>query len=297
MTTGLQAATLSRPRRRREKTHTCEQLSSSRATSRTNRLTAAHVLWARKGGSCRLHASFWSPCRRALADDAGRVQRTSTLAKRLLARKKYPANVNHCFGIKLNSIPLKDQNLLLLTWFQHLIPRHLESGIFHLTQNCQLPLGSDHREWTRGPPSRAAWPSCGTGGARPSGRPRPRDTSHGEAARLTGRPQPSFFPYKHQKPKKNPTLQRAVYVVFLIGLILLIDLISGDYLKGAVTPRPRTLHPRLPSGTKQDTFPPGALLGLWLPMTKPRQAFSKLTQERRLGQQGSGDPNATLGRQ
>lgn len=98
-----------------------------------NRLTAAHVLWARKGGSSRLHVSFWSPCRRALADDAGRVQRTSTLAKRLLARKKYPAKVNHCcFGIKLNSIPLKDQNLLLLTWFQHLIPRHLELGIFHL---------------------------------------------------------------------------------------------------------------------------------------------------------------------
>ena len=88
-----------------------------------------------------------------------------------------------------------------------------------------------------------------------------------------------------------------MYVVFLIGLILLIDLILEDYLKGAVTPRPRTLHPQLPSGTKQDTFPPGALLDLRLPMTKPRQTLSKLTQERRLGQQGSRDPNATLGRQ
>ena len=132
------------------------------------------------------------------------MQRTSTQAKRLLARKKYPANVNHsCFGIKLNSIPLKDQNLLLLTWFQHLIPRHLESGTFHLTQSCQLPLGSDHRERTWGPPSRAAWPSCGTGGARPSGRPRPRDTSHGEAARLTGRPQPSFFSVQASKTIRN----------------------------------------------------------------------------------------------
>lgn len=132
------------------------------------------------------------------------MQRTSTLAKRLLARKKYPANVNHsCFGIKLNSIPLKDQNLLLLTWFQHLIPRHLESGTFHLTQSCQLPLGSDHRERTWGPPSRAAWPSCGTGGARPSGRPRPRDTSHGEAARLTGRPQPSFFSVQASKTEEK----------------------------------------------------------------------------------------------
>lgn len=48
------------------------------------------------------NTSFWSPFQRALADDDRRVQSAITLAKRLLARKKYSTNVSYYFYLQLN---------------------------------------------------------------------------------------------------------------------------------------------------------------------------------------------------